>query len=96
MYIVDRRREAEGLGESMGSGCRYKGRGSESVLATPGQFASFDFTGIKGKDGETLNRTWTISSPAQEMKAKEQFSVTIKKVGTHGLPASASVSSTLS
>lgn len=59
----------------------YKGRGSESVLATPGQFASFDFTGIKGKDGETLNRTWTISSPAQEMKAKEQFSVTIKKVG---------------
>jgi hypothetical protein len=46
-------------------------------VATPGQFASFDFTGVTE---ETLNRTWTISSPTHEMKAKEQFSVTIKKV----------------
>jgi len=64
------------------------GKGLEDVLAIPGQFASFDFTGIQGKDGDTLNRTWTISSPTQEMKAKQQFSVTIKKVGTHRLPSS--------
>ena len=57
---------------------------SGNILCDPGQFASFDFPDIK--DGETLNRTWTISSPQDEMKTSATssgcaFSVTIKKVG---------------
>ena len=61
--------------------CRYKGKGAGDVLAIPGQFASFDFQGI-GKEGETLNRTWTISSTPEEMEAKQHFTITVKKVSS--------------
>ena len=62
--------------------CRYKGKHSNDILAIPGQFASFDFQGIPGKEGETLNRTWTISSTPEEMEAKQHFTITAKKVRT--------------
>ena len=65
--------------------CRYKGKGSSEVLAIPGQFASFDFQGIAGKEGETLNRTWTISSTPEEMEAKQHFTITVKKVSSFRL-----------
>ena len=43
-----------------------------------GQFASFDFPGLK--DGETLNRTWTISSHPQQIAATGKFTISVKKV----------------
>ena len=49
-----------------------------NMFADPGQFASFDFENIK--PGETINRTWTISSPQHAMKDTSTFTITVKKV----------------
>ena len=43
-----------------------------------GQFASFD---LPGPNGETLNRTWTISSPPGEIAETGRFTISVKKVG---------------
>lgn len=43
-----------------------------------GQFASFDFPGLK--PGETLNRTWTISSHPDQIAATGKFTISVKKV----------------
>lgn len=43
-----------------------------------GQFASFDFPTLK--KGETLNRTWTISSPPKQIAETGRFTISIKKV----------------
>ncbi|BDA45400.1 probable flavohemoprotein at C-terminar half [Coccomyxa sp. Obi] len=44
-----------------------------------GQFASFDFPDLK--KGETLNRTWTISSPPKQIAATGRFTISVKKAG---------------
>lgn len=43
-----------------------------------GQFASFDFPTLK--KGETLNRTWTISSTPKQIAATGRFTISVKKV----------------
>lgn len=48
-----------------------------------GQFASFDFPGLKA--GETLNRTWTISSHPQQIAATGKFTISVKKVSSAGV-----------
>ena len=50
----------------------------QEVLCQPGQFASFDFEEIQ--PGKTLNRTWTISSPTQQIKQRQAFTISVKKV----------------
>lgn len=54
-----------------------------NVFADPGQFASFDFTDIR--PGETINRTWTISSPQYHMAEHGTFTITVKKVGSENV-----------
>lgn len=43
-----------------------------------GQFASFDFEDIS--PGKTLNRTWTISSPTDQIERRKAFTISVKKV----------------
>ena len=49
-----------------------------SPFCEAGQFASFDFP---RPNGETLNRTWTISSPPSEIAETGRFTISVKKVG---------------
>lgn len=51
----------------------------QEVLCQPGQFASFDFEKIQ--PGKTLNRTWTISSPTQQIQQRQAFTISVKKGG---------------
>ena len=50
-------------------------------VCDPGQFASFDFPDIT--PGETINRTWTISSPQAQIRARMAFTISIKKAGLY-------------
>ena len=46
-------------------------------VCDPGQFASFDFPDVT--PGESTNRTWTISSPQAQIRARQAFTISIKK-----------------
>lgn len=50
-----------------------------SAPCRPGQYATFDFSDVEA--GQTLNRTWTVSSTQEEMKSRGSFTITVKKVG---------------
>lgn len=52
---------------------------NKSSFCKPGQFASFDFEDIT--PGEVINRTWTISSPAEHIRRHKTFTISIKKDG---------------
>eukprot|EP00208_Stichococcus_sp_RCC1054_P001207 CAMPEP_0206146014 /NCGR_PEP_ID=MMETSP1473-20131121/29247_1 /ASSEMBLY_ACC=CAM_ASM_001109 /TAXON_ID=1461547 /ORGANISM="Stichococcus sp, Strain RCC1054" /LENGTH=576 /DNA_ID=CAMNT_0053542437 /DNA_START=347 /DNA_END=2074 /DNA_ORIENTATION=+ len=53
--------------------------GEEKPFCEAGQFASFDFPLLK--NGETLNRTWTISSPPSQVASTGRFTISVKKAG---------------
>lgn len=53
-------------------------RSDRKPFCEAGQFASFDFPGLK--KGETLNRTWTISSSQKQIAATGRFTISVKKV----------------
>ena len=49
-----------------------------ATFCKPGQFASFDFHDIS--PGAVLNRTWTISSPTEQILRRKAFTISVKKV----------------
>ena len=51
---------------------------NKTMFCHPGQFASFDFEDIT--PGKVLNRTWTISSPTEQIRRRKAFTISIKKV----------------
>lgn len=51
---------------------------NKTTFCHPGQFASFDFDGIT--PGQVLNRTWTISSPSEQIQRRKAFTISVKKV----------------
>lgn len=52
---------------------------NKSMFCHPGQFASFDFEDII--PGKVLNRTWTISSPTEQIRRRKAFTISVKKDG---------------
>ncbi|CAL8471002.1 g10544 [Coccomyxa elongata] len=54
-------------------------RSDGAPFCEAGQFASFDFPELK--EAETLNRTWTISSPQKQIAATGRFTISVKKAG---------------
>lgn len=51
---------------------------NKTTFCRPGQFASFDFDDITS--GQVLNRTWTISSPGEQIQRRRAFTISVKKV----------------
>lgn len=51
---------------------------NKTTFCRPGQFASFDFDDIT--PGQVLNRTWTISSPGDQIQRRRAFTISVKKV----------------
>ncbi|KAA6420465.1 MAG: oxidoreductase FAD-binding domain-containing [Trebouxia sp. A1-2] len=52
---------------------------NKSMFCHPGQFASFDFEDIT--PGKVLTRTWTISSPTEQIRQRKAFTISVKKDG---------------
>lgn len=52
---------------------------NKTTFCRPGQFASFDFDDITS--GQVLNRTWTISSPGEQIQRRRAFTISVKKDG---------------
>ncbi|DBB14941.1 TPA: hypothetical protein ACH3X3_004539 [Trebouxia sp. C0006] len=52
---------------------------NKTMFCHPNQYASFDFEDIT--PGKVLNRTWTISSPTEQIRRRKAFTISIKKVG---------------
>ena len=50
----------------------------QGSFCKPGQFASFDFENIM--PGKVFNRTWTVSSPMEQIRQQKTFTISIKKV----------------
>lgn len=57
---------------------------NKSMFCHPGQFASFDFEDII--PGKVLNRTWTISSPTEQIRRRKAFTISVKKVSSSPKP----------
>lgn len=51
---------------------------NKTMFCHPGQFASFDFEEVT--PGKVLNRTWTISSPTEQIRRHKAFTISVKKV----------------
>lgn len=75
LICLSARKEAEGV-KTFEFSMPVDDKG-KALSYQPGQFATFDITGLEGSD--ITNRTWTVSSHPSE--SDEGFKITVKKMG---------------